>query len=382
MTVRKAPEMETPPAERDILEAVKRFAEECLEPVAAKVDETETLPPETLREMAGMGLFGLMILKEHGGIYESRLLYYRVIEQIAKSCASHALTLLSHSMCAHGISEFGSPYQKERYLPGLGSGKRLGGVGMTEKEAGSDLGAVQTTAEKCEDGYVLNGEKRYVTNGGLADVFIVLASTSQGASAFGQSLFVVEKDMEGFRPGKRDNKMGFRGADTRDLILEGVKLSDWRLIGKTGQAMLLMSRIFETSRVATAALALGLAEKGFQLALEYAKKRKQFGKAVARFGVIQNYLADMYTETTCARLLIERTASLQETGKPAGKEASAAKYYASEAALRVLSSALQIHGGRGYMKECRVERLFRDARLCTIIEGTSEIQKRIIARYL
>ena len=371
--------LELPETERSILDTVCRLSEQYLTPVAVEVDEKDTIPQDTLRRMGDAGLFGLLVPKAYGGIFHSHLLYYRAVRELAKSCAAHAITLLSHSMCTHAVSEFGTDRQREKYLPSLSSGDHLGGVCMTEKEAGSDLSAIQTTARRQSDGYLLNGSKFFITNGGTARVFVVLAETSETKGPFSKSLFVVDTERKGIRPGRRENKMGFRGADTRELHFDNVSIPEDSLLGKTGQGMLMISKIFETSRTATAAMALGLAEKGFELALQYAKKRKQFGKPIARFGTIQNYLADMATETACAELLIENAAVLQHRGLQIAKEAAMAKYFASEMACRVLSNALQIHGGRGYMKEYQIERLLRDARLCTIIEGTNEIQRRIIA---
>ena len=368
--------------EQATLETVKRFAAEHLAPAAFEVDEKAALPPETLRGMADLELFGLMIPETYGGIFNSHLLYYQVICELAKSCAAHAVTLISHCMCAHAISEFGSEYQKEKYLPSLSSGERLGGVCMTEKDAGSDLSAIETTARRQSDGYLLNGSKYFITNGGIAGIFIVLAATSESKTPFNKSLFIVDKDMEGVQAGKQENKMGVRGSDTRKMHFENVRVPEKNRLGKAGQGMPMISKAFETSRMATAAMALGLAEKGFQMALAYAKQRKQFGKSIARFGTIQNYLADMATETACARLLIEHAAAIQARGIGIAKEAAMAKCFASEMACRVISEALQIHGGRGYIKEYDIERLLRDARLCTIIEGTNEIQRRIIAGYL
>jgi butyryl-CoA dehydrogenase len=368
-----------PDTEQSILDTVRRISEKYLAPVAAEVDETDTIPGETLGKMAEAGLFGLLVPGAHGGIFHSHLLYYWTLRELAKSCAAHAITLLSHSMCTHAISTFGTDDQKAKYLPQLASGDHIGGVCMTEKEAGSDLSAIKTIARPHAGGYLINGAKYFITNGGTARVFVVVADTSEKRGPFSKSLFLVDAEREGVCPGRPDNKMGFRGADTRELSFDNVRVPEDSLMGKTGQGMLMISKVLETSRTATAAMALGLAERGFGLALGYAKRRKQFGKPIARFGVIQNYLSDMATDTACAELLIENAALGQKRGLKIAKESAMAKCFASEMACRVLSNALQIHGGRGYMKEYQIERLLRDARLCTIIEGTNEIQRRIIA---
>jgi butyryl-CoA dehydrogenase len=369
-------------SEQRLIEKVRKFAANEIAPLAADIDQTSAIPSGIFKGMKKSGLLGLLIPKQYSGIFSSHLLYYQVIQEIAGACASCALTLLSHCMCSDIISQFGNDYQKQNWLPGLASGRIIGGVCMTEKQAGSDLNAVQTAARPVENGFSITGSKQFITNGRLADIFVVLAATSENKNFFSKTLFVVEKSMKGVIVGRSESKMGFKGADTREMFFQDVVVPEKNLIRKTGQAMIIISKILQTSRVATAAIALGLAQKGFELARRYSKKQTRSGKAIACFGGIQNYLADMATETLCARLLIEHAAALQSQNKDISKQAAMAKCFSSEMGCRVLSKALNIHGAKGYISRYEIERLLRDARLLTIIEGTSEIQRQIIAKSL
>ncbi len=371
-----------PEDERQILEAVSDFVVKRVSPASKCVDEEGIWPEQTLEEMKRMGLFGTAIPEEYGGFFKSYRLYYETIREIAKICASHALILLSHSFCAHLIKSGGTRDQKDRWLPKMASGEFLGAVAMTEPDAGSDHLAIRTKTVPCEGGYLLNGQKQFITNGSMADVIAVLTATSAKNPVFNKTLFVVEPPLPGFGAGKREATMGFRGADTNELFFDDVKLGGHAMLGSEGQGLLSIMTGLQYSRLATAALALGIAESAHEESIRYAKQRKQFGKPIWEYQNIQQYLADNETELECSRLLLWRAASRQDQGESIASYASMVKYYGSETALRVVSRALQIHGAYGYTKDFPIERHYRDVRLCTIFEGSSEILRSVIARQL
>ena len=367
--------------ERLILGVVKDFASKRLGAVSQEADTQGTWPEVTVKEMAGLGLFGIIIPEAYGGCFGSYSLYYHVIHEIAKVCASHALTLLSHCFSSHLIASFGTSEQKERLLPKMASGEFLGAVAMTEPDAGSDLSSIRTSAVQREEGYLLNGHKQFITNGSKADVIVVLASTSSQTPLFNKSLMIVETPAEGFTFGTSENKMGFRAVDTSELFFDDVKVNRQALLGKDGQGLLLIMKGLQSSRLATASLALGIAESAQEEAVQYAKQRKQFGKLISEFQAIQQYLADNESELECARLLLKNAATKQDFGENTEAYSAMTKYYVSETALRVVSRAMQIHGAYGYIKKYPIERHYRDVRLCTIVEGTSEILRPLIAKY-
>jgi len=373
---------ELSPSEKTMLESVRRFARERIEPVAAEIDRTAAFPAETVGRMAELGVFGLLIPEAYGGVFTSHLLYYSVVRELAGHCASHALTLLSHCLCAHLVATFGSEEQKRAHLPRLASGETLGAVCMTEPEAGSDLAAIRTFAQERDNVYVVQGGKHFITNGGRADLLVVLACVSRQKTPFNQSLFLMEKSTEGVRIGRCEMKMGCRGADTRELFFDEVEVPAANLLGRKGQGMLQIAHAMETSRTAVASLSLGLAERAFRHARDYSKQRKQFGQTIGSFDAIRFYLAETATDMECARLLIQEAAELQRKGKRIVRQSSMAKLFATEMAFKAASRALQIHGGYGYMQSFPLERIFRDARLFTIVEGTNEIQRKIIAGHL
>ncbi len=370
-----------PEDEVEFLEAVREFMAKIVWPASKGVDAEGVWPESTLKEMKRMGLFGVAIPEENGGVFKNYQLYYETIREIARICASHALILLSHSFCAHLIKSWGSRDQKDRLLPKMASGEFLGAVAMTEPDAGSDLSAIRTKAVPCQDGYLLNGHKQFITNGSRADVIVVLTATSAKTHVFNKTLFIVEPPLPGFGAGKREIKMGFRGADTSELFFDDVKIGGHAMLGKEGQGLLSIMTGFQYSRLATASLALGIAEAAHEESIGYAKQRKQFGKPIWEFQNIQQYLADNETELECSRLLL-RKAACRSLGENIASYASMTKYYSSETALRVVSRALQIHGAYGYVKDFPIERHYRDVRLCTIFEGSSEILRSIIARQL
>jgi alkylation response protein AidB-like acyl-CoA dehydrogenase len=368
--------------ERLILTVARDFASTRLLAISHDADIQGTWPEATVREMAQLGLFGVVIPEAFGGSLCSYRLYYNVIHEIAKVCASHALILLSHSFASHLISKFGSGEQKERLLPKMASGEFLGAVAMTEPDSGSDLASIKTSASSCDDGVMLNGHKQFITNGSKADIIVVLAATSSQNTLFNKSLVIVEKPLPGFTTGKSEIKMGFSAADTSELFFDEVKLSKKAFLGKEGQGMLLIMKGLQSSRLASAALALGIAESAHKEAIFYAKQRKQFGKPISEFQSIQQYVSDNETELECARLLLNNAAVKQDRGENTEAYSAMAKYYCSETALRVVSRSLQIHGAYGYIKNMPIERHYRDVRLCTIFEGTSEILRPLISKHV
>lgn len=368
--------------ERLILDVAKDFAAKRLSTVNHDVDIQGSWPEATVKEMANLGLFGVIIPEAYGGFFRSFRLYNSVICEIAKVCASHALTLLSHSFSSHIIASYGTSEQKARWLPKMASGEFLGAVAMTETEAGSDLAAIKTSATPCEEGFLLNGHKQFITNGSRADVIVVLTSTSSTNPMFNKSLIVVEKPLSGFTTGKSESKLGFRAADTSALFFDNVKVGRHALLGKEGQGLLLIMKSLQCSRLASAALALGIAESAHEEGIRYAKQRKQFGKPISEFQTIQQYLADNETELECARLLLNNAGVKYDQGENTASYSAMTKYYCSETALRIVSRAMQIHGAYGYVKEFPIERHYRDVRLCTIIEGTSEILRPLISKHV
>jgi butyryl-CoA dehydrogenase len=365
-----------------ILNTAREFALNRLTTVQREIDEQARWPEKTLKEMAELGLFGVIIPEKFGGFFKSYQLYYAVIKELAAVCATHALTLISHSFSSHLIKEYGHQEQKEKYLPSLASGEYLGAIALTEPEAGSDLSATKTTAKLCDNGYLLDGHKQFITNGSKANVVVVLTETDAKNSVFNKSLFIVEQPCEGFTSGKSEKKMGFRGSDTCELFFDNVLLSKNDLLGKKGQGMLQIMESIQVSRLATASLAFGIAEKAHKEAILYSKQRKQFGKSIKEFQNIQEYLADNETELECARLLLKNAALKLDKGDEMTTYSAMAKYYCTETALRIVNKSLQIHGAYGYTKDFNIERHYRDIRLCSIIEGTSEIQRMIIAQNL
>jgi butyryl-CoA dehydrogenase len=366
-----------------IRELAEKFATEQLKPRAAKFEEDEEISPEILRELGSLGFMGMMVPEDLGGAGLDALSYVLVIEEIAKADASTAVTVAVNNSLVCGIFlEFAGDEQKRKFLPPLAKGEKIGSFALTEPEAGTDAGNVQTTAVLDGDQYVLNGTKTFITNGGLAGTVLAFASTNKELKAKGLSCLVVEKGTPGFSVGSREKKMGMRAADVSELIFEDCRVPKENLIGQEGEGLKIGLTALDSGRISIAAQAVGIAQAAFQEALEYSKQRQQFGRPICQFQAIQFMLADMATRIEAARLLTYRAAHLKNQGIRFSSEASMAKLYASEAATWVCTRALQIHGGYGYMKDYAVERYFRDARLTEIYEGTSEAQRMVIARGL
>jgi len=366
-----------------IRKMARDFAEKEIAPIAKETDAEGKFPWETLRKMAALGFLGLPFPEEYGGAGADNVSLAIAMEEIARVCGSTAITLDAHtSLCCEPIYLFGTEAQKQKYLPRLCSGEWIGAFGLTEPGAGSDAGGTKTRAVRDGNEWVINGQKCFITNGSVADVMIITAITNPEQSTRGISSFIVEKGTPGFRPGRDEEKMGLKGSITSELFFEDCRIPAENLLGKENQGFKQFLITLDAGRIAISAMALGLAQGAFERALAYSKERVQFGQPICNFQAIQWMLADMATGIDAARLLIYRAAWLKDRGMPYTKEAAMAKLYTSEMAEGVCYKAIQIHGGYGYMKEYEVERMYRDQRLCAIGEGTSEIQRLVIARQL
>ena len=386
-----------------VREMVRSFAREEVAPVAAQFDESQEFPWDNVKKMADLGLLGIPWSEELGGAGLDTICFMIAIEELARVCASHSIVVSAHTTLGTSpIVNFGNDAQRERYVPLLASGSVLGGFGLTEPGAGSDAGGTRTTAVKKGNHYLLNGSKRFITHAGVGEIFIVTAVTDPGKGTKGISSFVLTKEtcdlervrdlgighsaelvpMKGFRAGKKENKLGWRASDTRELLFEDVEVPAENLIGQEGQGFVNFMRTLDAGRIGIAALSLGVAQGAFDQALQYSATRKQFGQAIAEFQGIQFQLSDMATELEAGRHLVYHAAWLAQNGRPYGKEAAMAKLFCSELAMRNTTKAIQVHGGYGYTKDYPVERMFRDAKIGEIGEGTSEIQRIVIARHL
>ena len=370
--------------QRSIQDLVREFARKEVAPGARKRDETGEFPADLIRRMAELNLLGIPVPEDLGGAGLDALSLVLTIEEIAKACGSTALTLAAHtSLGTLPILLFGDEAQKKSFIPPLARGERIGAYGLTEPGAGSDAGASQTTARRADGGYLLNGAKQFCTNARHAGSYIVTAVTDRAQSKSRSiSAFILERGFRGLRPGKTEDKLGMRASDTTELILEDVFVPEANRLGAEGEGFRMFMQILDGGRIGIGALALGLAEAALERSARYAQERRAFGKPIGGFQAIQFMLADMATEIEAARHLIYHTARLKDLGRPFSREASMAKLFASEMAMRVTRNAIQVLGGNGYMAEYEVERLYRDAKLCEIGEGTSEVQRIVIARQM
>ncbi|KUG21613.1 butyryl-coa dehydrogenase [hydrocarbon metagenome] len=364
-----------------IRDSVRDFAETELAPIAAAIDRNAVFPLDVIKKMGKLNYFGLQVPKDFGGVAMDSVSASIVIEEISRICAAVGLCIAVHNGVAiYPFLQFANPEQKKRYLPKLASGEFIGAFSLTEANAGSDSASVETTAIKKKDGYVLNGTKIFVTNGGVCDLALIFALTGFEPGRPQSSVFIVESSYAGFLRGELEDLCGMRANPVSSLFLEDCCVPEKNLLGKIGDGMKIGLSTLDTGRIGIAAQALGIAQGAFEAAVKYAKERQQFKKPIASLQTIQNYIADMATEITAARLLLYRACSLKDEGAPFGCEASMAKLYCSSVASKVTSLAVQIHGGYGYSKEYDVERYFRDAKVTEIYEGTSEIQRLVIAR--
>ncbi len=366
-----------------IQKTARDFAENELKPGAAERDESESFPAEEVRKMGELGFMGIMVPEQYGGAGLDTTSYAIVMEEISRCDASCGVIMSVHnSLVCNAIFRFGNEDQKTRFLPPLARGTALGSFSLTEPEAGSDPGNLQTTAVRDEGSYVINGTKIFVTNGHAAEFVVLFAMTDKAKRNKGISAFIVEKGRKGFRVGKSENKLGIRASDTAELVFEDCRIPAENLLGEEGQGLRIALEALDCGRIGIAAQAVGIAQAALQESLVYSKQRSQFGKQICEFQAVQWMLADMATEIQGARLLMYQAARARDAGLRYGKEAAMAKLFASEMAMKATTKAIQIHGGYGYMKEYLVERLFRDAKVTEIYEGTSEVQRMVIAAHV
>ncbi len=377
------PEFELTENQKLVQQIARDFAENEIRPVVMKYDESQEFPYETMSKLGDLGFLGVIFPEEYGGAGMSYLEYVTVIEEISKVDPSIGLSIAAHnSLCSNHLYTFGNEEQKRKYLVGLASGKSIGAWALTEPTSGSDAGGLLTTAKREGDSYVLNGSKNFITHGSVGNVTIVMALTDSNKGKKGISAFIVENKTPGFLVSKKENKLGMRCCDTSAIAFDNCRIPKENLLGNEGEGFPQALTVLDGGRISIAALSLGIAQGALDASLKYAKERKQFGKPIAEFQAIQWKLSEMATQTEAARLLTYRAAFLKNQGKEITLESSMAKYYASEVAAQATSEAIQIHGGYGFIKDFPVEKLYRDVKLCTIGEGTSEIQKLVIAREL
>ncbi|HEX4576997.1 MAG TPA: acyl-CoA dehydrogenase [Edaphobacter sp.] len=369
--------------QKQLQRAVRAFAEGEIAPHVSEWDEKSEFPQDVVKKLGEMGLLGVIFPESLGGAGMGYVEYVLAIEELSRVDGSVGIIVAAHnSLCTNHIMLAGNEEQRKRWIPKLASGQWLGAWGLTEPGSGSDAAGARTTAVKKGDKWVLNGSKTFITNGGHADCAVVLAVTDREKGTKGISAFVVEKGTKGFRPGRKENKLGLRASDTSELIFEDCEIPAENLIGKEGEGFKDAMRVLDGGRISIAALSLGMARGALDAAMKYAQERRQFGKAISEFQAIQFKLANMATELDAAWLLTMRAAQMKDAGMNVTKESAMAKLYASEAACRICDEGVQIHGGYGFIKDYPAEKFYRDVRLCPIGEGTSEIQRMVIAREL
>ena len=364
-----------------ISKTVREFAENEIKPMVAELDREARFPQEIVEKMKPLNFFGLQVPKRLGGAELDTISYAIVVEELSRVSAALGLCVTVHnSVGIYPILEFGTKEQIDRFVPAMAAGDSIGAFCLTEANAGSDAGGVETSARQTDDGYVINGTKIFVTNGGVAGTILVFAVTEGQNSA--ANVFIVEKERPGFLVGEIEDLCGMRANPVSSLFFENCKVPKENLLGKPGQGLKIGLKGLDTGRIGIAAQALGIAQAAYENSVSYAKERQQFNKPISRFQTIQNYLADMATNIDAGRLLLHRAAALKDKGVPFSAQASMAKLFCSETARNVTDMAVQIHGGYGYSKEYDVERYFRDAKVTQIYEGTSEVQKMVIARHI
>lgn len=363
--------------------AIRDFAENEIRPHVLHFDETQEFPTEIFKKLGDLGFLGIVIPTEYNGSGLSFMEYAIIVEEVARVCPAMALGVAAHNgLCTSHIFRFGSEMLRQKYVTQLATGSTMGAWGLTEPGAGSDAGGTQTTAVLDGDQYILNGSKNFITHGNVGSIAVIMAMTDSSKGKKGISAFAIDKSMEGFYASKKENKVGMRCSDTASLTFDNVRVPKDHLIGNEGDGFVQALQILDGGRISIAALSVGLAQGAFEAALKYSRERVQFGKPIGDQQAIQMKLARMSMNIDAARTLTYKSAWLRDQGKPFGKEASEAKLFASEVAVQVSEESVQIHGGYGYIKEYPVEKLWRDSKLLTIGEGTSEVQKMVIARHL
>lgn len=364
-----------------VAQTARDFARQRIMPYVMEWDEAQEFPLQVFKEMGELGLMGVLVPEQYGGAGLSYFEYVAIISEIAKVCGSIGLSLAAHnSLCTGHILAFGNEEQKRKYLPKLATAEWLGAWGLTEANTGSDAGNMGTTATRDGDFWVLNGTKNWITHGRSGDIAVVIARTGEPRSKNNATAFIVERGEQGFTGGKKENKLGMRASETAEMIFDNCRIPDSNRLGEVGDGFKQAMKVLDGGRISIAALSLGIAKGAFEAAVKYSKERQQFDQPIANFQGISFKLADMATEIAAAELLTNQAADLKNRGQKMTREAAMAKYYASEVAVRVATDAVQIFGGYGYTKDFPVEKFYRDSKLCTIGEGTSEIQKIVIAR--
>ena len=371
------------PEQREVRALARDFAEREVAPVIGRYDEAHEFPRELIAKLATTGLMGALVQEQHGGAGLDYVSYALAVEELNRVDGSVGITMWAHnSLCTNHIALFGSAEQQAAYLPRLARGEALGAWGLTEPGSGSDAAAMKTRAERDGDHWVLRGTKAFITNASVADVLVIMAVTDPARGHHGISAFILERGMPGLSTGRPYRKLGLHASNTAEVILDGVRVGPERVCGELHQGFANCMQVLEGGRIAMAAMAVGLGQGALDQALAYMKQRSAFGKTLAEFNGLQGMIADIGTEVEAARLLTLRAAALKDAGKPAKTAASMAKVFASEVAMRAATKSLQIHGGAGYITEFPIERIFRDAKLTEIGEGTSEVQRMVIARDL
>jgi|TARA_B110000879_G_scaffold22176_1_gene28609 alkylation response protein AidB-like acyl-CoA dehydrogenase len=364
-----------------IRDMVRDFAEKEIRPNIMKWDEAEEFPVDLFHKLGDLGLMGVLVPAEYGGSGFGYMEYITVVSEIAKVCGSIGLSVAAHnSLCTGHIMYFGNEEQKRKYLPKLATGEWLGAWGLTEQNTGSDAGGMNTVAVDKGDYFLLNGSKNFITHGKSGNVAVVIARTGEKGDSHGITAFVVERETEGFFAGKKERKLGMRASETTEMIFQDCKIPKENVLGEIGGGFVQSMKVLDGGRISIAALSLGIAKGAFEASVKYSKEREQFGKPISEFQAIGFKLADMATEIEASELLILQAGDMKNKGKKMTKESAFAKYFASEVCVRVSTEAVQIFGGYGYTKDFPVEKFYRDSKLCTIGEGTSEIQKLVIAR--
>lgn len=364
-----------------IRQSARDFAETHIRPYVMEWDEAQHFPVDLMHKLGEQGFLGVLVPEEYDGSGLGYQEYITVIEEIAKVCSSIGLSVAAHnSLCTGHILQFGNEEQKRKYLPKLATGEWIGAWGLTEPNTGSDAGRMQCVAVKDGDHWVLNGTKCWITHGISGNVAVVIARTGELLDSHGMTAFIVERGTPGFRAGKKENKLGMRASETAEMIFDNCRVHESQVLGKVGDGFVQSMKILDGGRISIAALSLGIAKGSYEASVKYAKEREQFGQPIANFQAIGFKLADMATRIEAAELLTRQAADMKNRGLKMTKESAMAKYYASEVCVHVATEAIQIHGGYGYTKDFPVEKFFRDSKLCTIGEGTSEIQKLVISR--
>ncbi len=364
-----------------IAETIRKFAETHIRPDMTKWDEEQIFPVETFKKMGELGLMGILVPHKYGGAELSYFEYITAIVEVAKVCGSVGLSMAAHnSLCTGHIMAFGNDEQKQKYLSKLSTGEWIGAWGLTEANTGSDALRMRCVAKQDGDHWVINGTKNWITHGKSGDVAVVLARTGELLDSRGITAFVVERGTPGFKAGKKENKLGMRASETAELVFEDCRIHKSQVLGEIGEGFIQAMKVLDGGRISIAALSIGIAKGAYEASLKYSKEREQFGKPISEFQAIAFKLADMATQIEAAELLTYQAADLKNKHQKCTKESAFAKYYASEVAVKVSTEAVQIFGGYGYTKDFPVEKFYRDSKLCTIGEGTSEIQKLVISR--